>query len=125
MARRSAGCARTSSISVARWVCWRRRASRSTAASSKRSIIEIAGILEYELLASRAAIDILLRQIDEVLLAKATFRLRARRHRFGQRHADACLLAGQDLLAIEVAAVGDGFEFIDLQNGLGVPRHVR
>src|SRR3954469_23538850 len=42
MARRSAGCARASSISVARWVCWRRRASRSTAASSKRSIIEIA-----------------------------------------------------------------------------------
>jgi hypothetical protein len=40
--RRSAGCARASSISVARWVCWRRRASRSTAASSKRSIIEIA-----------------------------------------------------------------------------------
>src|SRR6202048_4624472 len=32
----------SSSISVARWVCWRRRASRSTAASSKRSIIEIA-----------------------------------------------------------------------------------
>jgi hypothetical protein len=25
----------------------------------------------------------------------------------------------------EVAAVGDGFEFIDLQNGLGFPRHVR
>src|SRR6266404_651666 len=42
MVRRSAGCARASSISVARWVCWRRRASRSTAASSKRSIIEIA-----------------------------------------------------------------------------------
>src|SRR3954452_23077469 len=42
MARRSAGCARASSISVARWVCWRMRASRSTAASSKRSIIEIA-----------------------------------------------------------------------------------
>src|SRR3954462_12344806 len=36
------GCAGASSISVARWVCWRRRASRSTAASSKRSIIEIA-----------------------------------------------------------------------------------
>src|SRR6266550_4430133 len=29
-------------ISVARWVCWRRRASRSRAASSKQSIIEIA-----------------------------------------------------------------------------------
>src|SRR5712672_760951 len=42
MARRSAGYARASSISVARWVCWRRRASRSTAASSKQSIIEIA-----------------------------------------------------------------------------------
>src|SRR6202011_6144555 len=42
MARRSAGCARDSSVSVARGVCWRRRVSRSTAASSKRSIIEIA-----------------------------------------------------------------------------------
>ena len=39
---RSAGCARASSISVARWVCRRRRVSRSMAASSKRSIIEIA-----------------------------------------------------------------------------------
>jgi hypothetical protein len=44
---------------------------------------------------------VLVRHIDEVLLAEAAFRLRARRHRFGQRHADACLLAGQDLLAVE------------------------
>jgi hypothetical protein len=60
----------------------------------------LVGIVEFELLVGGAAIDILLRQIDEVLLTEAAFRLRARRHRFGQRHADARLLAGQDLLAI-------------------------
>jgi hypothetical protein len=68
-----------------------------------------------------AAIDVLVRQIDEVQLAKAALQFSARRHRLGQHHTDVCLFAGQDLLAIEVAAVGDGFEFIDLQNGLGFP----
>src|SRR5258705_2425819 len=55
MARRSAGCARASSISVARWVYRRRRASRSTAASSKQSIIEIAILHEGRSIAGARA----------------------------------------------------------------------
>src|SRR6202049_692902 len=57
MARRSAGCARDSSISVARWVCWRRRASRSTAASSKQSIIEIAILHEGRSIVGAAQLE--------------------------------------------------------------------
>ena len=72
------------------------------------------GILEF--LARRAAIDILLRQIDEVLLAKATFRLRARGHRLGQRHGDPSAIASQDLNSVEVATIGDGIEPVGLQN---------
>src|SRR5437764_9993978 len=74
------------------------------------------GILEF--LARRAAIDILLRQIDEVLLAKATFRLRARGHRLGQRHGDPSAIASQDLNSVEVATIGDGIEPVGLQNDL-------
>src|SRR3954454_18351231 len=65
----------------------------------------LVGIVEFELLASGAAIEILLRHIDEVLRAKAAFRLGARRHRCGQRLADASARAGEDGLGIEVAAV--------------------
>src|SRR5271154_7346751 len=43
-------------------------------------------------LSGRAAIDVLVRQIDEVLLAKAAFQFSARRHRLWQRHIDAGLL---------------------------------
>ena len=68
-------------------------------------------IIILQFLTGRAAIDILRRQIDEVLLAEAAFRLRARRHRLGERHRDAGLLAGQDLLTVEVAAIGDGSSF--------------
>src|SRR5437868_15171446 len=39
----------------------------------------LVGIVEFELLASGAAIDILLRHIDEVLLAEAAFRSEERR----------------------------------------------
>src|SRR6266480_4626271 len=81
------------------------------------------GVLEF--LARRAAIDILLRQIDEVLLAKATFRLRARGHRLGQRHGDPRAIASQDLIADEVATIGDGIELIGLQNGLRFVGDVR
>jgi hypothetical protein len=81
------------------------------------------GVLEF--LARRAAIDILLRQIDEVLLAKATFRLCARGHWLGQRHGDPRAIASQDLIAVEVATIGDGIELIGLQNGLRFVGDVR
>ena len=78
-----------------------------------------------EFLARRAAIDILFRQIDEVLLAEATFRLRARGHRLGQRHGDPRAIASQDLNAVEVATIGDGIELIGVQNGLRLFGDVR
>jgi len=56
-------------------------------------------------LSGGTAIDILDRDIDEVLLAEAPFRLGARGLRLGQRNRDTGLLAGLDLLAVVVAAV--------------------
>src|SRR5712691_6333497 len=53
------------------------------------------GIIILQFLTGRAAIGVLRRQIDEVLLAEAAFRFRPRRHRLGERHRDAGLLAGQ------------------------------
>ena len=75
-----------------------------------------------QLLARWAAIDIFRRQIDEVLLAKAAIRLRARCHRFRQRHRNARLRAGQNLGAVEVATIGDGIELIGLQPTTPEPR---
>src|SRR6202049_1706200 len=43
------------------------------------------GIIILQFLTGRAAIGVLRRQIDEVLLAEAAFRLRARRRRLGER----------------------------------------
>jgi hypothetical protein len=83
------------------------------------------GIIKLQFLTGRAAIGILRWQIDEVLLAEAAFRLRARRHRFGERHSDAGLLAGQDLLAIEVAAISDRNELFRVQRRLCILRHAR
>jgi hypothetical protein len=50
----------------------------------------------FEMLAGGAAVDVLFGQIDEVLLAEAAVRLRARRHRLRQCHQDTCTIAGQD-----------------------------
>ena len=75
-------------------------------------------VVERQPLAGRAAIDIFLRQIDEVLLAEATFQFRARGHRLGQRHGDPRAITSQYLNAVEVATIGDGIELISLQNGL-------
>ena len=61
-------------------------------------------------LAGRAAVDILRRQIDEILLAETALRFRSRRHRFRQRHRNAGRIAFEDLLAVEVAAIGDRIE---------------
>ena len=73
-----------------------------------------------QLLARWAAVDILRRQIGEVLLAEAAICLRARGHRLRQRHCNIGLLACQDLGAIEVAAIGNGIETISTENVLGL-----
>lgn len=59
---------------------------------------------------SRAAIDVLLRQVDKVLLSEAAIPLCARRVWLGQRYRDAGFVAGKDLGTAKVAAIGHSFE---------------
>src|SRR5260370_27230704 len=63
-----------------------------------------------ELLTGRTNVNVPLSHIAEILLAEATFRLRIRCLRFWQRDRDAGLFACEDLLAFEVAAIGESFE---------------
>ena len=62
------------------------------------------GIVIGEPFTGRTDVNILLGHIAEVLFAKASFRLRARSHRLGQRDRDAGLMTRQDLLTVEVTA---------------------
>src|SRR5262245_4721960 len=64
--------------------------------------ILLVGVPILETLAGWAAIDVLLRQVDKVLLAEPPCRLGSRGHRFRQRHRDASLVAFQNLGAVEV-----------------------
>src|ERR1700757_1075676 len=59
-------------------------------------------------LPGRTTIGVFLRQIDKVLLTEASVRLGTRSHRLGQSYRDAGLVAGEDLRAAEVAAIGNG-----------------
>jgi hypothetical protein len=73
-------------------------------------------------LAGRAAVGVLLGQVDGVLLAETPVGLGARGHRLGHERGDAGPLAGEDLLAVEVAPVGqDGQRPV----AHGVPRMLR
>src|SRR6516165_3037124 len=77
-----------------------------------------------QLFASRAAINILVAEIDKILLAEATLGLNARGQRFRKRHGDAGLVTRQNLIAVEVATVGNGLEFIDAESFLGLASDV-
>ena len=68
----------------------------------------------WQLLPSRTAIGVLLWQIDKVRLAEAPIRPGTRRLRLGQSYRDAGLVAGEDLGAAEVAAIGNGLERLGL-----------
>src|SRR5450756_1846203 len=63
-----------------------------------------------ELLIGRTNVNVLLSHVAEILFAEAAFRLRIRCLRFWQRYRDAGLFACEDLLAFEVAAIGESFE---------------
>src|ERR1700747_647310 len=80
--------------------------------TAQRLAILLVRIMITKLLARRAAVHILRRQIDEVLLAEAAFRLRARCHRLRQRHRNISLRACQNLSAVEVAAISDDIELV-------------
>jgi hypothetical protein len=71
-----------------------------------------------ELLASRAAIHVLVAEIDEVLLAEATLGLNARGERFAKRYRNAGFVTRKDFLTAVVAPIGNGFELVDAENFL-------
>src|SRR5271168_4456130 len=77
-----------------------------------------------ELLTGWTNVNVLFGNIAEVLLAEAAFRLRLRSLGFWQRDRDARLIACKDLLAFEVAAIGEGFDVFALQCRLRLVRHV-
>ena len=70
-------------------------------------------------------VNVLFGNIAEILLAEAAFRLRLRCLGFWQRDRDASLIASEDLLAFEVAAIGESFEVFCLQCRLRLVGHVR
>src|SRR5664279_5060863 len=78
-----------------------------------------------ELFTGRTNVNVLLSHVAEILLAEAAFRLRIRCLGFWQRDRDASLIACEDLLAFEVAAIGEGFEAFCLQCRLRLVGHVR
>src|SRR6516165_10504650 len=69
---------------------------------------------------SRTAVDVLGRNIDEVLLAKTTCGFCARGQRFRQCHRDASFLTGKNFLAIVVAAISNNVECVDTHLGTGL-----
>src|SRR5262245_2019789 len=64
----------------------------------------------WQLLSSRATIGVFLCQIDKVLFAEAPVRFGTRRLWLWQSYGDAGLVAGEDLRAAEVAAIGNGLD---------------
>ena len=73
----------------------------------------------------RANVNVLLRHVTEVLFAEPPSDVDARGHRLGQRDRDARFLARQNLLAVEVAAIGDGIEVLHFQRRLRPLGHGR
>ena len=73
----------------------------------------------------RAKVNVLLRHVTEVLFAEPPSDVDARGHRLGQRDRDARFLARQNLLAVEVAAIGDGIEVLHFQRRLRPLGHGR
>src|SRR6516162_5447015 len=75
----------------------------------------LVGVAVGESFTSRADVYVLVSHVAEVLLAKTPIGLGVRGHRLWQRDCNARLLAGQDLRAVEVAAVGDDIEALCLE----------
>src|SRR6516162_3736592 len=86
-------------------------------ATQLRPVLDI-GVVVFQPSTGQAAIDVALGQIGEVLLAEADRGLGTRRHRFRHSHGNAGLIARHNLLAAEVAAIGDRLQSISLQRGL-------
>ena len=87
--------------------------------------IFISGEVVRQLLAGRAAIDIVLGQINKIRFPKTTCRLGARGLRLGQRDRDTGLFAGQDFLTFEVTPIRNDVQVIAAQRGFRRLRHGR
>ena len=85
----------------------------------------ISGEVVRQLLAGRAAIDIVLGQINKIRFPKPTCRLGARGLRLGQRDRDPGLFAGQEFLTFEVAPIRNDVQMIAAQRGFRRLRHRR
>ncbi len=71
-----------------------------------------------ELFSGRTAIRILIAEINKVLLAETTLGLNARRDRLGKRYRNARLVTCQNLLAAEVASIGNNLQFVNAEDCL-------
>jgi hypothetical protein len=78
-----------------------------------------------QLLAGRAAIDIVLGQIDKIRFPKAACRLGPRGLRLGQRDRNPGLFACQDFLTFKVAPIRNNVQVIAAQRGFCRLRHRR
>src|SRR3979490_1879096 len=95
------------------------RACRRPVAAQRLAVLLVRTTIG-QLLARRAAIDILSRQINEILLAETAIRLRARCHRLRQRRRNVSLLACQNLGAVEVAAIRNRIQMVSPKNFLSL-----
>jgi hypothetical protein len=87
--------------------------------------IFISGEVVLQLLAGRAAIDIVLGQINKIRFPEAACRLGARGLRLGQRDRDPGLFARQDFLTFKVAPIRNDVQVIAAQRGFRRLRHRR
>ena len=76
-------------------------------------------------LARRTSVFVLIRHIDEVLLAEAPVGLAVGGQRLRDVGGDARLLALQDLVTLEVATIGNDREVLDARGFAGALRHRR
>src|ERR1700736_6637933 len=109
----------------ARTGCFERAArARRRPIAAQHFAVFLIGITIGQLLPRWTTIDILRRHIDKVLLAVSAFRLRTRGHRLRERHRYVGLLAGQNLGAVVVAAIGNGIEMLSTEHVLGLRGHL-
>src|SRR6185295_9806050 len=98
---------------TARAMLWARNGDTHLSSSAAASALFLVRVVVFELLSSRTAIGILVTEIDNVLLAETALCLDTGCHRLWKRHRDARLIACQNLLAAEVAAIGNDFELVN------------
>src|SRR5579863_5043316 len=95
---------------------------RRPVTAQRHSMLDVGEVIGQQL-TGWAAVDILTRQVSEVLFAEPALRLGVRGHRLGQGDCNASLFAGQYLLSVEVATIGDRIELVHFEHFFGLLRH--